>query len=886
MPAGKRIIIILLVALGFFTKAHAGLLPKFKIDPLGNIASFWINSQNELKYSRSKYAEPLTLYTFTQEVASYDIKSENDKFYLTFETRDPDGISKVFTTLSKDNGHTFAAPFLIADGGKTPSLTICQNFVLVAWTQEEAIHFMRSENDSNYFNNPIALNITDEALSSPVLTTNQFGNISLCFLSQKKGVAISQIIYTRYPEFKPRVIYESHDKIINLGINNTNENLFVFWQNNYLSRNDSYFLNSIDQGEHFGSVKSVNCQDDLLDIIYLNEKFCALAFQPQTSRNDESKPLLYEIDSPQIAAPQIIEPSNNAILNSADLKLKLSLPSSDPLLFKISISKNENFLVEDTLHFQNLVLPGDLQSIAFTFPHPFGDGTYFLRAYATDGLSTSPRTETYNFKIDTASPEVLSLEAEKDNDSIFLKVKISEYPASFSINGNPVQIETNQEATKTLSEDGIYFEHQIDIEPNENEITFILTDLAGNQSISTREISSLLDSFDIQVSNPKENDWFKPGSTIFIEANVSSRFDIADEKESAIVLNGERLENTLLYSKQDNNLFGFINIPAGMLDGRYSGSILLNDISENEIKGEFNLNVDGTPPTLSLEPGQPCYGNPETIFIPISDEGAGVDPAGTIIKISDISFEGTASYESGQLEVKPDFLLHAGTYNLEISPRDAVGNVGETYFMNLIVDSTAPMLTLAGTYESVINSPKMTIQGNIIEESPSHATIFINKKEYETFSLTGNYFSREINLVSGRNEIIIEVFDKSNNKTSATICTTANFTQTSRLISNCIHGPNPFSPEKDLPGAFSAKGKGMVFSYSLFEPANIQINIYDITGTLIWTKRVSNTSSGVAAWSGEDAFGKIVGNGIYPYVFMARSANAKEAKRGKILVIR
>lgn len=106
------------------------------------------------------------------------------------------------------------------------------------------------------------------------------------------------------------------------------------------------------------------------------------------------------------------------------------------------------------------------------------------------------------------------------------------------------------------------------------------------------------------------------------------------------------------------------------------------------------------------------------------------------------------------------------------------------------------------------------------------------------------------------------------------------------LLISFAAGPNPFSPARELPRAFSATAdnKGMVFAYSLIQPADIKIRIYDITGTLIWVKEINGASSGFTPWSGTDQAGQIAANGIYPYFFTANNGGQKETRRGKIVI--
>jgi hypothetical protein len=105
------------------------------------------------------------------------------------------------------------------------------------------------------------------------------------------------------------------------------------------------------------------------------------------------------------------------------------------------------------------------------------------------------------------------------------------------------------------------------------------------------------------------------------------------------------------------------------------------------------------------------------------------------------------------------------------------------------------------------------------------------------------------------------------------------------LITNLVYGPNPFSPTANTVQAFSTNEKGLVFAYTLSQPADIKIRIYDLTGTLIWIKEINSASSGVTAWSGTDQFGNFTTNGIYPYFFSAAAAGQNETRRGKIIVV-
>jgi hypothetical protein len=271
--------------------------------------------------------------------------------------------------------------------------------------------------------------------------------------------------------------------------------------------------------------------------------------------------------------------------------------------------------------------------------------------------------------------------------------------------------------------------------------------------------------------------------------------------------------------------------------------------------------------------------------LPVKDEGAGLDPAGTLLAIRGISLEGKVSAEAQEMIWIPALPLSEGSYEVEVTARDQVGNVAESFSFCLVVDLTCPELTLIGSYESMTSENTITIQGKVLEENADTVNIYNGREKVTSFSLADDHFSCEINLIPGTNDIRVEVMDLSGNKADATVSTFSTFAPAAAgLIQRCAHGPNPFSPGQNLPGAFSSSGKGMVFTYSLAQPADLRILIFDLTGTLVWNKEMKNATSGVTAWNGVDVFGKVVRNGIYPYVFSATGNGRTEIRRGKIIV--
>jgi hypothetical protein len=100
-------------------------------------------------------------------------------------------------------------------------------------------------------------------------------------------------------------------------------------------------------------------------------------------------------------------------------------------------------------------------------------------------------------------------------------------------------------------------------------------------------------------------------------------------------------------------------------------------------------------------------------------------------------------------------------------------------------------------------------------------------------------------------------------------------------------GPSPFDPDKDQ----------FLFYYDLLAGADVDIYVYDITGTCIWQRSLpynaGTLGSGGSAgpnrvfWDGTDGFGQSLGGGAYVYMIVARDEGQRKIiGRGKFAVVR
>jgi len=91
-------------------------------------------------------------------------------------------------------------------------------------------------------------------------------------------------------------------------------------------------------------------------------------------------------------------------------------------------------------------------------------------------------------------------------------------------------------------------------------------------------------------------------------------------------------------------------------------------------------------------------------------------------------------------------------------------------------------------------------------------------------------------------------------------------------------GPNPFDPD----------AQNYLFYYDLNNAADVDICVYDMSGTMVW-KKIESSNAGVNRvwWNGVDGFGAKIGNGVYIYMIVATDKGTRKIiGRGKIAVVR
>lgn len=701
-----------------------------------------------------------------------------------------------------------------------------RNFYLVYQLSDE-VCYIRSHDEGQSWTSPQNLSLTGEALSAPVLALDYLGQPHLLFRSFNNNNLSQKLYYLNLVTGEPQVLFATQDKITAPRLMADPAALVVRWQNSFLSRADDYFAVSLDGGRHFS-------------------------------------PASPGVAYPPLSPPLIVKPAANLVTNALTIEVTSQNLPRQPVSVLLELATDDNFSPLKTWSFNYFSLAGSWESNC-RLPFDLPDGNYAIRGATFDGLTRSDYSRPIHFQIDRQPPllQIISPTSETCYDSdLQLQGKLNE-TAKLSLNGLAVSLEADQ----------VFFA-PLGLKPGANRLLFIATDEVGNQTILEKTIHYSAVRPHLKIIKPQATSWFRPGSALLVEAEITPGLaGITDESEGEIAINGSPLADKLSYDKTSGLMTGFIVLPKSLPDRQAKLKItLIDSAGEMGVKEQF-IQIDNSPPQLQLDQANRAFTNSLTrINLPLQDVGCGLDLAGTLIKISGLTFEVTGSSEAWY--IKPFWPLSKDSYSIEVVPRDQLGNTGPPAVFNLLVDLIPPDFLL---YSAEPNSNNLLVSGEVTDNFLAGINVYNNDLLVDSFLPVNKFFSRQVKLKPGTNLIRFEAADRAGNKTVHSHSYQGQNVTANALLTKFGSGPNPFSPGRD--------GQ-MYFTYTAPAPFTIKAHIFDLTGTLIWKKEVSNTTNpNRLSWGGYNHFGQLTGNGLYPYVVVIESAGQTEIRRGKIILL-
>ncbi|MFA4843833.1 MAG: hypothetical protein WC632_02650 [Candidatus Margulisiibacteriota bacterium] len=768
--------------------------------------------------------------------------------------------TEVTLAKSLDGGQTFGPArtlYQLSPEAGAASLNLGQDgaTILTYLTSGDA-YCAVAQNNSAWFAPPVKISV--EAVSAATITTDQFGRVHGLIVTRNHG---KRLLYANLPQlasleasFEAKVVTETGDDIINPLLTLSPWGIAVAWQTHYLERQETFLKISLDGGQTFGRTKTVAFGGDLAGLAFRGDKWLLVSNGPT--------PLFTPLPEPPVKAalPLILSPTKDQALNTLTPEVVFATHSLDPVICRLDLSADRSFPKNNTYNFEFITQP--TPEAVYRLPVDLIDSPYFIRLALFDGYTTGAYSSLESFRIDRLPPRITLLAPTAESSDSF-EITVSgqiDGTARLTLNGQII----------TTEADGS-FKTGLTLSPGNNPLLLVATDEALNSSQLARTITFSSDRPQLSLLKPKAGDWFKPGSACLIELTVKDlQGDIEDESEAELRFNGQLLEDKLTYDQQAGKLSGFITLPQELLDGQNRASVSLRDAAGNTGEKEWLVNLDHLPPVLTLVSGEAAYSrSPWIITLPLTDEGAGIDPLGTIVRLAGISLEVSPS---GEVYAKT-FLLD-GSYEVEVMPRDRIGNNGPAQKYPLIVDTRSPSLRIESS-EAVDGQPYILLKGEAEDDHLGLISIYNNDRLVDSFQPDDRHFVRQTPLEGGNNSFRIEAADRAGNTTvsSFTILTSV---QAAALVNRAGYAPNPFSPRSD--------GE-LAFTYNLSAPAELKFYLFDLSGALVWKKELSNATAGVVRWNGRDHFGGVAPNGVYIYLLQVSANGSTEIKRGKVIVL-
>lgn len=136
------------------------------------------------------------------------------------------------------------------------------------------------------------------------------------------------------------------------------------------------------------------------------------------------------------------------------------------------------------------------------------------------------------------------------------------------------------------------------------------------------------------------------------------------------------------------------------------------------------------------------------------------------------------------------------------------------------------------------------------------------------------------NIAPGLHTLTFKAWDVYNNPTSTEIQFLV-VGDESITLTNVLNYPNPFVNYTEF-----------WFTHNRpFEPLEVQVQVYTVTGKVVWTKNQLITTDGFLSkeitWDGKDDFGNRIGKGVYVYKLTVKSSltNKKAVKVEKLVIL-
>jgi hypothetical protein len=639
------------------TTAEARLLE----DEKGRLILTWAESQTiKIAYSRDggySFSKPYANIRLEKIPEYFKLLPHRDRLHLIYLVS-----GYIYYQYSLDQGQTFSPVKILNENLPAklrPEVSDKDGALLVSFSSKNKIYLMKSSDYGQNFNLPSEIYSTTNPLTGLLQISDQLFFVE----KQFEDKYLLKHCPLDSPQNPDQILIHTQEPLSLEATLNEQQNLILSFKPN-LKDPPQFFIFDPSRPLALKKITEAPPQaSTYAGLIAVQDSLYSI-----WSNSSEIK--VQSVPNQKPSAPTLDGLKSNQNTSKIRLKQTSSDPDADPLTYKVLISWDENFASSKTWTFDRLSPEAEIIS-------PLPDGKYYLRVYASDGLAYSPPSKTSSFFIDREAPKLTltALPPITNQDTAEVKGILSENAA----------LTVNQE---TINLSNLSFNKILKLQPGDNQILVCATDEAGN---STSESLSII--FDpnaplLTAIKPQANEWFKNGGTVYIEIAVSDQQDdMEDESEAEMLFDGKPLPLTLLFDRSVQKLFGFIPLPSDLSHGPHILKVNLKDISSNLGTLDLTINIDNLPPLVKEKS---LAVSKDRILIPCQEEGGGLDAATSLIsvRLSSVEVAGKVLKQGENLVFIPQQQLKDGNYEIAITPRDAVGNVGDKKIIFYAFDSS------------------------------------------------------------------------------------------------------------------------------------------------------------------------------------------------------
>lgn len=438
---------------------------------------------------------------------------------------------------------------------------------------------------------------------------------------------------------------------------------------------DNYWSAHMDNGQNISPPQKIPANNETpLGLFYDRQKLYWASEQK-----------INEILIPSPPQAEFESPKTKSSINGNKLKIKLKQTG---IPYKIDLGLNEKFSNDSALSFYSSA-EGEISI-------PFSSESFYVRAMACDGISFGKPSTTLKIDIDKDPPRIKNIEYPMTINKETFNIKI-DFTEPVTYESLPVfSLGADKLDILSLKTEGPSMEAQLKIISMKEGLSELkinnIYDNAGNMFLIDTKLGLSVDrqSPVIEITRPKNNEWYKPDATIVLEANITDQQDdIAANPETKLAIDGQIYTAKIMYSKKNSKLTSFISLPQTIKNGKHQLELEIKDSAGHTGRDTAVFAIDSAAPraAYAVSPTE----ERSKVTLACIETGSGVDPDSSIIRITLASLEvfGTIEAKESSVFFYPKETLIDGKYEIKTVLRDKVGNTGEEQALVLLVKEGA-----------------------------------------------------------------------------------------------------------------------------------------------------------------------------------------------------